>query len=269
MNDAEQSMLRYRVLRYMPNLVRGEWVNIGIILEDLSKQIARARVIEEDVEFVRIRRLHPNVDETILRSLQAYFQNELAATGASTAWLEKIAGNFSTTVQLSESTAVPSDNFDLTMEQLYRDKVAILPGPGRGAAILENTRVWIRMKLNDVFRRHRVLTRMEKGIRAEQFTQPGDPMRIDYGYRYNGTRGYVQALSLARDPAQAKVLAYTAECIRARQPNSEFTAITEVAPLPQNPRHQFIVRLFDEQEISVVPLPQVEAFAERLRLRLQ
>lgn len=268
MTDAEQSMLRYRVLRYMPNPLRGEWINIGIILEDRSKQVARARVIEEDVEIARIRRLHGNADEALLRALQGYFQNELAATGASGAWLEKIAGNFSTTVYLSDSTAVPSDNFDLTMEQLYQDKVAILPSPGRGAAILENTRAWIRMKLNDVFRRHRVLTRMEKGIRAEQFTQPGDPMRIDYGYRYNGTRGYVQALSLSRDPAQAKVLAYTAECIRARQSHSEFAAITEVAPLQENPRHQFVARLFDEQKISLVPLPQVESFAERLRLRL-
>jgi hypothetical protein len=68
---------------------------------------------------------------------------------------------------------------------------------------------------------------------------------------------------------QAKVLAYTAECVRARQPNSEFAAITEAAPLPQNPRQQFIMRLFDEQRISIVPLPQVEMFAKRLRLRLR
>lgn len=79
----------------------------------------------------------------------------------------------------------------------------------------------------------------------------------------------MQALSLGRDPAQAKVIAYTAECIRARQANSEFTAITEVATLAENARHQFITRLFDEQKIAVVPLPQVEMFAERLRTRLQ
>jgi len=29
------------------------------------------------------------------------------------------------------------------------------------------------------------------------------------------------------------------------------------------------VRLFDEQKITIVPLPQVEMFAERLRPRLQ
>jgi hypothetical protein len=32
-------------------------------------------------------------------------------------------------------------------------------------------------------------------------------MRIDYGYRRNGTRGFVQALSVLRAPADAKLLA--------------------------------------------------------------
>jgi hypothetical protein len=127
--------------------------------------------------------------------------------------------------------------------------VALPPRAGRGAAILENTRAWIRMKLSDVFRRHRILTKMEKGVRADQFTQPGDPMRIDYGYRYNGTRGYVQALSLSRDPAQAKVLAYTAECVRVRYANSEFAGHRGSASSRQSstPIHCAFVRRAEDQ----------------------
>lgn len=269
MNESTGNMLVYRVLRYTPNLVRDEWVNVGVVLEDPRRQVARARLIEDEGEFVRVRRLHPGADDTVLRGLPALFTAELASTGASGAWIEKMEQTLSNALQFSPRKAVMNEDFDAELERLYHDYVAVPARLGRGAAILENTRAWIRMKLNDVFRRHHVLTRMEKGIRAEQFTQQGDPMRIDYGYRYNGTRGYVQALSLARDPAQAKVLAYTAECVRARQPRSEFAAITEVPPLPENPRHRFIVRLFEEQKISLVPLPQVEMFAERLRLRLQ
>jgi hypothetical protein len=193
----------------------------------------------------------------------------LAATGASAAWIQKIDQSYSNAVRLSPAMGTASADLDEELDRLYQKHVAVPARAGRGGGILENTRAWIRMKLSDVFRRHRILTRMERGVRAEQFTQPGDPMRIDFGYRYNGTRGYVQALSLGRDPAQAKVIAYTAECIRAQQANAEFTAITEVAPLAENVRHQFIARLFDEQKITVVPLPQVEMFAERLRMRLQ
>lgn len=269
MAESNRRMLAYRVLRYAPNAIRDEWVNVGIVLEDLEKPRARARLMEEEAEMVRVRRLHPEADENVLRGLPALFQTELAATGAGTAWIEKIEQNLSNALQLSPRKAAMSEDFDAELERLYQHYVAVPPRAGRAGTILENTRAWIRMKLTDVFRRHRILAKMEKGVRAEQFTQAGDPMRIDFGYRYNGTRGYLQALSLAREPAQAKVLAYTAECIRARHANSEFTAITETAPLPQNPRHQFIARLFEEQKIAVVPLAQVEGFAERLRLRLQ
>ena len=33
-------MFQYRILRYMPNLLRDEWVNIGVLLEDTSRRAA-------------------------------------------------------------------------------------------------------------------------------------------------------------------------------------------------------------------------------------
>ncbi len=44
----------YGILRYTPNLVRDEWLNIGV---------------EEQDEYNRIRRLHPQADEMLLRAL--------------------------------------------------------------------------------------------------------------------------------------------------------------------------------------------------------
>ena len=88
---------------------------------------------------------------------------------------------------------------------------------------------------------------------------------LDYAYRYNGTRGYIQAVALGTDATQAKILAYTAECIRARAANSVFTAVTEVEPSPESPRQEFIARLFADQRIDLVPLNRIERFAEDLR----
>jgi hypothetical protein len=270
MPETNRTTLTYRVLRYTPNLVRDEWVNIGVLLEDPQKRRARARLIEEESELVRVRRLHPGADETLLRALPAHFESQLttAADGA-TGWIEKLGETLANVLQFSSQKAVLAEDFDAELDRLYHEHVALPPRQGRGAAMLESTRAWIRARLSDVFRRHKILGKMQRGVKVEEFTQAGDPMRIDYAYRFNGTRGYVQALSLGRDPAQVKVLAYTAECIRAKQAHSEFTAITETAPLQDNRRHQFMVRLFDEQKIAIVPLPQVEMFAERLRPRLQ
>jgi hypothetical protein len=259
---------RYRVLRYTPNLVRDEWVNIGVLLEEVNGPRRAVRLIEETSEIVRVRRLHPGADENLLRALPADIDSRLRAPEAEARlYLEKLGDTLSNVLQFSPARAVMAEDFDAEMDRLYRDHVA--PPPAARGGIVENTRAWIRGRLNDIFRRHRILSRLERSVRVEEFTQPGDPMRLDYAYRYNGTRGYLHAVALGRDPAQAKVLAYTAECIRARAASSEFTAITEVEPAPENPRHQFVARLFEEQRISIVPLNRVERFAEGLRPRLQ
>ncbi len=83
----------YRVLRYTPNLVRDEWLNIGVLLFDPSTGERRLRLIEEQEEYNRVRRLHPQADETLLRALrddlEDRFQSEAdkSSNGSSTSWL--------------------------------------------------------------------------------------------------------------------------------------------------------------------------------------
>jgi Protein of unknown function (DUF3037) len=264
--------LQYRVIRYMPNLLRDEWVNIGVLLEELygagGGARREARWIDEPAEFARVRRLHPAADEALLRSLAADFDARLRAggNGGPGEYLRRLEDSLSNAVQFAPQKAVLAEDFDAELERLYQAQVS--PPRGARGGLLENTRAWIRARLSDVFRRRGILKKMEKGVPVEEFTQPGDPLRIDYSYRSNGTRGFLHAVSLARDPAQAKVLAYTAGCIRARVPKSEFTAVMEMEPARENPRHQFVARLFEEQKIAMVPLNRIEKFAEGLRVRL-
>ena len=263
-NDLRK-MLTYRILRYVPNLVRDEWMNIGVLLEDRTSGQHAIKLIEEDSEFARVRRLNPGMDDSLLRGLAGTFDAELRKPKeAAAAYLEKLDQTLSNAVQFGPVKGVWAEDFDAELDRLYQDQVAP-PARTRGG-IIESTRAWIKARLNDVFRRRRV-PQLARGIRVEEFTQPGDPLRLDYGYR-NGVQGYIQAVALGRDTAQAKVLAYTAERIRARIPDVEFTAITEIEPARDNSRHQFMVKLFDEQRIAVVPLNRVERFAEDLRARL-
>ena len=57
--------LRYRILRYVPNLVRDEWVNVGVLLEEARGSRRAMRLIEQPGEFARVRRLHPDADEDL------------------------------------------------------------------------------------------------------------------------------------------------------------------------------------------------------------
>ncbi len=276
MAEEAKNTFRYRVLRYTPNLIRDEWVNIGVLLEEANGREGHAatprravRVIEDASELNRVRRLHPGADEDLLRALPAEFDARLRVSPPDVdVYIEKLDQTLSTTLQLSPEKALLAEDFDLELERLFRDHVAAPVGVRGG--LIANTRAWIRSRLHDVFRKHRILDKLERSLRVEGFTQPGDPMRLDYGYRYNGTRGFIQGVALNRDhPSQAKVLAYTVDCIRKQTAHSEFTAVTETEPLADNPRHQFVARLFREQRIEIVPLSQMDRFADALRPRLQ
>src|SRR5258708_7406567 len=69
--------LAYHILRYVPNLVRDEWVNIGVLVFNPRTGERRLRLIEEQVEYNRVRRLHPTVDETVLRALRDDLEDRL------------------------------------------------------------------------------------------------------------------------------------------------------------------------------------------------
>ena len=79
MPDEPGNTLRFRILRYTPNLVRDEWVNVGVLLEEVDGTRRAMRLIEDASEIARVRRLHPGADEGLLRALPSEFDARLRA----------------------------------------------------------------------------------------------------------------------------------------------------------------------------------------------
>jgi hypothetical protein len=73
--------LAYHLLRYVPNLVRDEWVNIGVLVFDPASGERRLRLIEEPEEYARVRRLHPQADEALLRGLRDDLEDRFSRAG--------------------------------------------------------------------------------------------------------------------------------------------------------------------------------------------
>ncbi len=265
-NEKRQTYI-YRVLRYTPNLLRDEWINIGVLLMETQGRRARARLIEDTGEFARLRRWHPGADEETLRALQADLERQLQAQEDPRAYVDKLDDALSNVLQLSPQRAVLAEDFDLELERLFRTYVEA-PRYGIRPATPENSRHGIRSRISVIFRNNHVWDKTQRSIRVDDYTFAGDPMRLDFGYQRNGTRGFVHALALGRDPAQAKVLAFTAERIRARL-KSEFTAVTETEPRPDNARHTFVAGLLADQDVRVLPLAQLPEFANQLRSELR
>ena len=276
--------LAYRILRYTPNLVRGEFVNIGVLVFDPHTGERRLRLIEEPEEYARVRRLHPAADESVLRSLRNSLEDRFATASelfggnreahqegnGRADWL-KLLGKWDDTLsnalQLAPEKGVYASDLDAEMERLYADHVAPEPRSTRVGA--PGSRGMLRSYCAQVLRQARLWERMQKGVSAEEFTFPGDPMRIDYGYRRNGTRGFVQTLSVTRAPGDAKSLAYTAERIRSKVKSSEFTAVTDVPLVAAEERHHFVQQTLRDAGVEPVPLEGFAVWAAKMRPLIQ
>src|SRR5229473_3341439 len=275
--SAGERACAYRILRYTPNLVRDEWVNIGVLLFDPGTGERRLRLIEERDEYNRVRRLHPQADETLLRALrddlEDRFQSESAngSNGGRANWqrlLGKWDDTLSNALHLAPQKGVFAADLDAELERLYSDHVALQRAPGRVGA--PGSRAQMRSYCSQVFRQARLWERIEKSVRASEFTFPGDPMRLDYSYRRNGTRGFVQCLSVTRAPADAKLLAYTAERIAAKATlKMECAAVTDVALNAENDRHRFVRDTLREAGIEPVAMEGFAVWVAKLKPMIQ
>jgi hypothetical protein len=132
----------YRIFRYSPNLVRDEWVNIGVLVFDPKTGERRLRLIEEQDEYNRVRRLHPQADETLLRALRDNLEDRFKSESESESangskggrgdWqrlLGKWDDTLSNALQLAPQKDVFAADLDAELERLYADHVAPQPRP--------------------------------------------------------------------------------------------------------------------------------------------
>lgn len=260
----------YHLLRYVPNMLRDEWVNIGVLVFNPRTGQRRLRLIEDQAEYTRIRRLHPSADEAVLRSLRDELERRLDSWAEKgpplslPAALQKCEETLSTTIQISPQKGVLADDLDAELERLYSDHVAVPRVASRVGQ--PGSRATIRGYCTQVFRQAGIWDRLEKSVRVAEFTFPGDPSRLDYSYRRNGTRGFVHTLSITRAPQDAKSLSYNVKHIaeKARYP-TEFAAVTDIALSRDNERHCFVQDTLREAGIEPVPMEGLAVWVAKLR----
>jgi len=255
---------RYQLLRYVPDTIKNEFVNIGVVLLDDRGRSQGARMASEE-DLRRVRCLHPVADLELLRSWQATVERELEGNppGAG-AWLDSLEQVASHSLQWTPPAGCQGQEAGAALQALYERFVASPPRATAGAR--PGTGVWVKREADKVFRDARLLERFESGIWAERFTHPGDPFRIHYGYT-NGLTRYIHMLSLEHSVQQAKVLAFTFERIRRAGPAAAMTSVVEPEPRPL-PTVEFTRQLLEQSGIEVLTLDRIQGLVRRVKEEL-
>jgi hypothetical protein len=266
----------FQLLRYVPDALRNEYVHIGVILrEQGSDKPAEVRFTRD---WRRLRCLDPEADTALLEGMESElrrrFQEE--PQGRLMRLLEE---SLSLNVQMTEPKAYLAESLPAGMEELMRLYVEPLRRERiprlRGRAAIQAT-------MRGEFERAGVWDLLRKQIAARDYTRPGDPLRIDLGYRPNGVIRMFHAVSLEPGVEMAKVLAFSAGSLRTgvervEKAALELTAVIEpaakIGATDEDPErlemYRFGVETMEEHQIRVLTTSDMGRVADTARRELR
>jgi len=199
----------YYLLRYVPNVATGQFVNVGVFLYWPQVQFLDCLFTDD---FSNVQRLHPEADLEFLRELQSHFEQEIGEHEKDLAgYIRKTQESYSGLVQISEPHRCIIDDPQSALSRLLKTYV------GRRAAGPPklDTRMRIKRRLAEALEQRGVLDHkaFHKDVHAAQWTGAGDTFTFDFGYRPvhpAGQLGHgvtlIHALSLLRDNELAETL---------------------------------------------------------------
>jgi hypothetical protein len=282
----------FRLLRYVPDAVRNECVHIGVILREAtadnsgmtklgkaeSGQVEPGKIeVRFTRDWRRVRCLDPDADTALLEGMEGELRRRLEGeTGGRL--MRLLEESLSLNVQMTEPKAYLAESLPAGMEELMR---LYVEAPARERAPRLSGRAAIQARMRSEFEHAGVWDLLRKRIAASEYTRPGDPLRIDMGYRPNGIVRMFHAVSFDPGLEMAKVLAFSAAALRAgvervEKAELELTAVIEpaarVGATDEEPErlelYRFGVETMEEHRIRVLTTSDLGRVAETARREL-
>ncbi|MHB8388991.1 MAG: DUF3037 domain-containing protein [Acidobacteriaceae bacterium] len=284
--NGDRMQCEFFLVRYVPDAVKNEFVNIGVVLREAGRpETARVRFTRD---WARVRCVDPEADTGMLEALENEVRERLSDGPMETAAMMKaLEESFSNMVQITEPKACLADSIPAEIEQLSR---MYIENRKQREARRASGRQAIATSIRRQFEAVGVWNVMRKRIQAAMYTRPGDPLRIDCGYRPNGVIRMFHAVSLEGDLEAAKVLAFSAPQMAdgvARVENAalELTAIVEPlrrllgkhseeilssgAEQDRIDQYRFGVETMERNQIRVMTVADLPRIGERAREELR
>jgi hypothetical protein len=266
----------FQLLRYVPDAVRNEYVHIGVILREQGSGAPASVRFTRD--WRRVRCLDPEADTALLEGMESELRKRLESDPDGNL-MRLLSEALSLNVQMTEPKAYLAESLPAGMEELMR--LYVEPPPRERVSRLSG-RAAIQAKMRTEFERAGVWDLLRKRIAASEYTRPGDPLRIDVGYRPNGVIRMFHAVSLEPGVEMAKVLAYSAAGLRigverVERAQLELTAVIEPAArlgaTDEEPErlemYRFGVETMEENQIRVLTTADLGRVAETARRELR
>jgi hypothetical protein len=201
---AERRQLEFFVLRYVPDVVKGEFINFGIVAVENGPNGAELIDVRFTKDHSRILCLDPQADLDVFLKLQKELQEEIGRTKDRAVLLKRMEDSFSSLIQVSE--VMPALTKDTATAEIGMVARMFLEAPKLRRTREPAGRLRILETMRDEFEKAGVLPLLNV-VPAEPYTKAGDPFEFDFGYNTGTELKLFQAVSMRASVDSAVLLA--------------------------------------------------------------
>jgi len=262
--------LEFFLLRYVPNAVRNEFVNIGLVMVEGGADSGGFADVRFTRDWRRVRWLDPQADVEMLESLERDIRGQLASTNDRAVLLKRLEDSFSNLIQISPTKGCLAEDPVAEIEAMASMYLEAAKVSGKREAS-ERQRILATMR--EEFERAGV-AKFVLPVPVAPYTKPGDPFQFDFGYRVGSEIKLFHAVSLKAGVDSAVLLA-------ARYPRIApvMSKITQAVPVLTavidddldrgQESVQFALSMMEEERIRIAAAADMPSIAELARRELK
>ncbi len=267
---AASRKLEFFLLRYVPDAVKDEFVNIGVVMTEAGASGGGFAEVRFTKDWRRVRCLHPQADLEMFAALERDIRGQLSIPQDREAFLKKLEDSFSNVIQLSPAKGCLADDPAREIEAMASIYLETAKVAGTREA---SGRQRILATMRDAFEQAGV-AKFILPVPVAPYTKPGDPFQFDFGYRVEGTIKLFHAVSMKANVDAAVMLAaryprITPAMLKVTQAVPVLTAVIDDDLDRGNESVQFALSMMEDEKIRIAAAVEMPTIAEEARRELR
>ncbi len=264
----EKRQLELYLLRFLPHVLRDDFVTVGLLLLESDGGFAEVRFTRD---WKMLQCVAPDVELEWFEMVESEIRRKLGSLRRREDLMQLMSERFGTMIEVAPTKAVLTDDPAKEMDLLTG--MYLVP-MARGESAQQRTgRVAIVSTMREAFIEAGVLELMHRDLDVVKYTGQGDPFRIDFGYRVGSAVKMFHAVSVTANVDQALALAYRYSRVdagmRQEQLQASLTAVVDQEMGLREEKTRFAIGMLEQNSVRVRMVGEMAEIAGAVRRELR
>jgi hypothetical protein len=267
---SKKRQLELLVLRYVPDAVKEEFVNIGLVMFESGANGQGFADVRFTRDWRRVWCLDPQADIEMLEALERDIRRQILDAHDREVLIRRLQDSFSNAIQVTAVKACEAEEPRAEIEYLAK---LYFEGAKPARPRVLSGREQIVNRMQSEFQNAGVWALLMHGVPVSSYTKPGDNFKFDFGYRIGNAIKLFHAVSLKRSIDPAVTLAARYPLISSGMSKKDLspflTTVVDDGLDRSNEEIHFALEMLEESKVKVAPVAEMPAIAEVAREELR